>query len=110
MRTIKNPRGSRDWYQKQVWRNRAKHQLKIEPLCATCLRRGTSTPAVLADHEPPHNDDWNAFRLGPLQSLCHDCHNRKHHGNRDYARDIGPDGWPLDPHHPVYGGKTSTPR
>jgi hypothetical protein len=35
------------------------------------------TPASIADHDPPHKGDWNAFRLGPLQSLCRDCHQGK---------------------------------
>jgi hypothetical protein len=64
----------RQWYTLQRWRRIAKHQLRIEPLCALCLKRGLVTPATIADHDPPHRGDWNAFRLGPLQSLCRDCH------------------------------------
>jgi hypothetical protein len=68
-----------------------------EPLCARC--RG---PASIADHEPAHSGDWNKFRLGPLQSLCADCHAAKH-GNwkpRGYDDAIGNDGLPIDPKHP----------
>ena len=91
----------RTWYTLQRWRRRAKHQLRLEPLCALCLKRGLVTPATIADHDPPHRGNWNAFRLGPLQSLCADCHNKKwaddFHG---YSSAIGDDGFPIDPRHP----------
>jgi 5-methylcytosine-specific restriction enzyme A len=91
----------RSWYSLQRWRRRARHQLKLEPLCASCLKVNRITPATIADHDPPHKGDWNAFGLGPLQSLCVDCHQRKFaddaHG---YSCAIGDDGFPLDPKHP----------
>ena len=91
----------RTWYTLQRWRRRAKHQLRLEPLCALCLKQGRLTPATIADHDPPHRGDWNAFRLGPLQSLCRACHQGKwaddHHG---YSSVIDDDGFPLDPRHP----------
>jgi hypothetical protein len=91
----------RSWYSLQRWRRRAKHQLAIEPLCAICLERGRTTPATIADHHPPHGGDWNKFRLGPLRSLCRDCHagawaDDKH----GYRCDVGDDGLPTDPRHP----------
>jgi 5-methylcytosine-specific restriction enzyme A len=101
---IANPAQSlpwREWYGLLRWKKRARHQLMIEPLCAPCLRQARITPATIADHNPPHRGDWNAFRLGPLQSLCADCHKRKWaddlHG---YRCDIGDDGLPIDPKHP----------
>jgi 5-methylcytosine-specific restriction enzyme A len=101
---IANPPQSlpwREWYGLLRWKKRARHQLKIEPLCAACLKQGRITLATVADHDPPHRGDWNRFRLGPLQSLCFDCHKRKSaddiHG---YRCDIGDDGLPIDPNHP----------
>ena len=80
----------RSWYSLQRWRVRAKHQLRIEPLCALCLARNCITPATIADHDPPHKGDWNKFRLGPLQSLCRDCHKGKWATDaRGYSSDIG---------------------
>ena len=72
--TAANPQSQpwRTWYGLQRWMARARHQLHIEPLCAACLERGRITPATVADHHPPHHGDWNAFVLGPLQSLCAD--------------------------------------
>jgi 5-methylcytosine-specific restriction enzyme A len=83
----------RSWYSLQSWRTRAKHQLRLEPLCALCAEQGRVVPATIADHHPGHGGDWNKFRLGPLQSLCRDCHKRKWaddaHG---YRCAIGDDG------------------
>jgi 5-methylcytosine-specific restriction enzyme A len=91
----------RTWYTLQRWRRRAKHQLTIEPLCAECLKTGRVTAATIADHNPPHKGDWTKFRLGPLQSLCADHHNRKWADDRHgYTTTIGDDGFPLDPKHP----------
>jgi 5-methylcytosine-specific restriction enzyme A len=91
----------RTWYSLQRWRARAKHQLSIEPLCALCLAQNRITPATIADHHPPHKGDWNKFRLGPLQSLCHDCHKGKWASDRHgYSSAIGDDGFPIDPRHP----------
>jgi 5-methylcytosine-specific restriction protein A len=91
----------RDWYSLQSWRRQAKHQLSIEPLCARCLERNRIVGATISDHHPPHKGDWNAFRRGPLQSLCADCHQGKWADDkRGYRTDIGDDGYPLDPKHP----------
>jgi 5-methylcytosine-specific restriction enzyme A len=88
----------REWYGLQRWKRRARHQLKVDPLCAGCLAKGKVTPATIADHCVPHRGDWNEFRLGRLQSLCADCHNRKWADDRrGYRCDIDDDGLPIDP-------------
>jgi hypothetical protein len=47
------------------------------------------------------------FLLGPFQSLCGECHRsaKRYVELRGYRLDIGPDGWPTDPRHPVYGSR-----
>ena len=92
----------RNWYGlAERGRRVAIISFRIEPLCASCLERGRLTGATVADHNPPHKGVWNAFRLGPLQSLCADCHNRKWANDANgYRRDTGDDGFPLDPNHP----------
>jgi hypothetical protein len=99
----------RQWYQLNIWRRRRRLHLQQEPLCAFCIDRGVATPAVIADHVVPHRGNWNAFRLGTLQSLCNDCHVRmKHHFDlHGYTSEIGADGWPLDPRHPANGGNNA---
>jgi 5-methylcytosine-specific restriction endonuclease McrA len=101
---IANPAQSlpwRSWYSLQRWRKRAHRQLRIEPLCALCLGRDRITSATIADHNPPHKGDWNAFRLGPLRSLCRDCHQGQWAvDKRGYRDDVGDDGFPIDANHP----------
>lgn len=91
-------------YGRRNWRRRAKKQLQAEPLCARCAERGLVVPAEVADHQTPHNGDPFKFLHGPLQSLCRHCHNghKKFEEHRGYRRDIGLDGLPLDPAHPIY--------
>jgi 5-methylcytosine-specific restriction endonuclease McrA len=91
----------RSWYSLQRWRTRAKHQLQVAPLCALCEEQGRIVPAEVADHHPRHGGDYNAFTLGPLRSLCADCHNRQWAVDaRGYSSAIGDDGLPIDPAHP----------
>jgi 5-methylcytosine-specific restriction endonuclease McrA len=91
----------RSWYSLQRWRRRAKHQLKLEPLCALCLERNRLTPATVADHHPRHGGDYNKFRLGALRSLCRDCHQGAWATDRKgYSNAVGDDGYPLDKNHP----------
>ena len=91
------------YYSTSFWLRRRKLQLKHEPLCQMCLARGIVTPAKVADHIEPHQGDWNKFKLGALQSLCFNCHDRTKrlidlHG---YGLDVDDDGWPTDPKHPA---------
>jgi len=79
------------------------HQLRIEPLCRLCDQRGLVVPATVADHIVDHCGDWNQFRLGELQSLCEECHERKH--NRlgpalRVSKAVDDNGLPIDPRHP----------
>jgi 5-methylcytosine-specific restriction enzyme A len=91
----------RSWYNLQSWRKRARHQLQIKPLCALCEEQGRVTPATIADHHPRHGGDYNKFRLGPLRSLCRDCHQGVWAvDKRGYSHAVGVDGYPLDARHP----------
>jgi HNH endonuclease len=68
-----------------------------------CLERGLARPAFAADHVRPHRGDANEFFLGPLQSLCRECHDRvkRFQENRGYLPDVGVDSCPIDPNHPA---------
>jgi hypothetical protein len=98
-------RRPRDWPQLNCHRKRAKHQLKIEPLCSFCMGKGLAVPATVADRVVPHRGDWNKFRLGKLQSLCKPCHDRtKQIEQPGYRLTFGIDGLPIDPMHPFHRG------
>jgi 5-methylcytosine-specific restriction endonuclease McrA len=91
-------------YSKRRWRRMSKAQLQREPLCQECLKKGIITIATVADHVEPHRGDPNKFWLGALSSLCSRCHGATKqqvelHG---YSREIGADGMPVDPAHPIY--------
>lgn len=90
-------------YGKQRWRNRAKQQLRAHSLCCMCEEHGVVTLADVADHVIPHNGDEQLFWFGKLQSLCYSHHNstKQQIENKGYVNDIGVDGWPVDPAHPV---------
>ncbi len=95
----------RSWYNLQRWRTRAKHQLQVEPLCALCKEQGRIVPATIADHHPPHRGNYNKFILGPLRSLCRECHQGAWAIDRKgYSSAVGDDGFLLDPKHPFNRG------
>jgi 5-methylcytosine-specific restriction enzyme A len=93
----------REWYSFQQWKNIRAHQLRAKLLCVICEAEGRLTVATVADHHPAHEGDFNAFILGPLRSLCSQCHDnlqpRFKHKPYD-SKAIGADGFPLDPAHP----------
>src|SRR6516164_3213112 len=54
------------WYGSASWAKRRAHQQRVvQPLCEECLAVGKVTVAVVADHHPPHGNDWWAFRFDP---------------------------------------------
>jgi hypothetical protein len=94
------------WYKTYRWQRRRIAQLRAFPWCTTCETRGTPTAATVVDHVEPHHGDHRAFWFGKLQSLCKQCHDstKRIEELRGYSTEIGLDGWPVDPSHPVYQG------
>ena len=92
------------WYSTARWARIRRHQLLEHPLCAYCAERGIVQLANICDHVEPHHGDINKFWLGKLQSLCKPCHDgaKREIELHGYRRDIGLDGYPLDPNHPCY--------
>lgn len=94
-------------YDTQRWRRIRRHHLAAHPLCEKCEANGLIIPAEEVHHIVPHRGDLVLFFLGKLQSLCKRCHDgitqqKERYG---FTNDIGADGWPTDPKHPVYGKK-----
>jgi len=86
----------RRWYELERWRKRRRAQLRCQPLCVSCLKRGRVSVATIADHVDEHCGNWVAFLTAPLQSLCRECHELKHGRLRAATVQIGLDGWPID--------------
>ena len=74
------------------------------PVLLPCLECAIVTPATICDHVEPHYGDVNKFWLGTFQSLCKSCHDstKRFIEKHGFRPDIGLDGMPLDPRHPVY--------
>jgi 5-methylcytosine-specific restriction endonuclease McrA len=91
------------WYDLHRWTKRSQQQLHDHPLCAICLKRGRVTPAEVADHVIPHKNNYEMFWWGDLQSLCSSCHSstKRQEEIHGYSREIGMNGWPVDPDHPA---------
>jgi 5-methylcytosine-specific restriction endonuclease McrA len=90
------------WYNKKAWRGRAKAQLRAQPLCKMCNATGVVRQASVADHVVPHRGDSKLFWFGELQSLCwsHHSKSKQQMETIGYSKEIGSDGFPLDPNHP----------
>jgi len=101
---VKHPENPRDWYGLGRWKIKQRAQIRAQPLCQFCIEKGLVVRAVIADHVEPVRGDWNSFWTGKLQSLCRSCHesDKKYQDHRGFRRDIGEDGFPMDPEHPVY--------
>ena len=60
------------------WRKARSQFLRANPLCASCLAQGVTTPAIVVDHIIPHRGDmaifWNVLNWQPL---CAHHHNVK---------------------------------
>jgi 5-methylcytosine-specific restriction protein A len=72
---------SKCFYNSKAWRVLSKRQLRLEPLCAECLKAGRTQAAAIADHIRPIKRGGARLDIENLQSLCRACHNRKHGKN-----------------------------
>lgn len=106
-------------YKTARWQKLRLAHLAEEPLCRMCLARGVVNDGSLrpdgsyqderrrrylvVDHVEPHRGDETKFFAGPFQTLCPDDHDRRKQAeeHRGFANDVGLDGWPIDPAHPV---------
>ena len=65
-------------YSNPVWKTIRRVQLSKQPLCQSCLNRGTINSANHIDHVFPWRQIGNeAFLQNIFQSLCHECHSYK---------------------------------
>jgi 5-methylcytosine-specific restriction protein A len=75
-----------------------------EPLCRMCQAQGRVTAASVVDHITPHKKNLVLFSTySNTQSLCTNCHNsaKQYIEKRGYSKEVGSDGWPIDPKHPA---------
>jgi len=75
-------------YNTRKWKKLRKYHIQNNPLCAECLKHGMLKSADQVHHITPFIEGKNleqiiflAFDPKNLQSLCHDCHKKKHQKN-----------------------------
>jgi hypothetical protein len=90
-------------YKTARWRAIRQQQLRAHPLCKRHLDRARVVKATVVHHVDRHNGDPIKFFAGPFESLCAHCHDSDAQGEEriGYSRQIGEDGFPVDPRHPM---------
>ena len=70
-------------YQDKRWKRLRKAKLRANPLCEECERMGKTTQTEHVHHIIPFDIEGDyeelAFDYDNLQSLCHECHVKKHY-------------------------------
>lgn len=91
----------RKLYRTARWQAVRTAQLRNHPLCHKCLQRGHVTPATVCHHEDRETKKTN-FYGGPFLSVCSPCHDGPIQSAErlGFSKEVGADGWPLDPAHP----------
>lgn len=85
---------SRAFYHSAAWQScRSSYIRKAGGLCEDCLERGEITPGVEVHHVieltlDNIGDPRIALNHDNLRLLCHDCHSKRHHGEREPRRYI----------------------
>jgi len=72
----------RRFYQSRKWTEASKRHRQHEPLCRECLKNGITRLAQMVDHIIPISEGGSKFDESNLQSLDHECHNKKRGGER----------------------------
>lgn len=75
-------------YNSQRWKKLRKLKKNISPFCERCYAKGKYVPAYIVHHKEyitdlNYLDDNVFFNLDNLESLCQDCHNKEHFGEKE---------------------------
>ena len=75
-------------YDSKRWIRLRQLKKNISPFCERCLANGLYVPAKIIHHKEYITDlnflDDNIFyNLDNLESLCQDCHNKEHFGEKE---------------------------
>lgn len=75
-------------YHSKKWEKLRKLKKNISPFCERCLLDGKYTPARIVHHkeyitDQNFMDDNVFFNIENLESLCQDCHNKEHFGEKN---------------------------
>lgn len=75
-------------YKSKRWEKLRLLKKNISPFCERCLLNGVYTPVRIIHHKEyitdlNYYDDNVFFNLDNLESLCQDCHNKEHFGEKE---------------------------
>lgn len=71
-------------YDTRAWRRLSDKKKTVDPFCEPCLKEGRHTIARIVDHIVEIKDDPSlAYNWDNLESMCHDCHNKKTRDEKD---------------------------
>jgi 5-methylcytosine-specific restriction protein A len=100
---------SEHWRRTKRWERMRRLHLQRHPLCVMCEARGKIVAAQIVDHVKPHKGDARLFwdNLNNWQSVCKPCHDgvKAQIERSGFSKEIGIDGWPIDPNHPANRGR-----
>lgn len=79
-------------YNCKRWRDLRKQKLLMNPTCERCAKKGKINSAYIIHHKDyvtdlNYNDDEVFYNINNLESLCFECHNVEHFGEREYSFD-----------------------
>jgi 5-methylcytosine-specific restriction protein A len=90
----------RKWYSTARWLAARLAQLRKQPLCERCLKRGVIRAATVVHHTTTHKGDaelfWDASKYASSCADCHDVDEQRIERGGRARQDVGDDGWPLD--------------
>lgn len=101
----------RKLYNTARWHRTRTYQLRQEPLCQSCKRKGYVVQATVCHHMDKDSKlDPERFFHGPFESRCTECHNATDQQIEriGFSTEVGSDGWPISPDHPANRVKSAT--
>jgi 5-methylcytosine-specific restriction endonuclease McrA len=86
------------------WRRESAEFLRLNPMCAPCMRAGRRTKASVVHHKRPHRGNqrlfWDRANWEGRCTTCHaDAQGPEATGRVETYRGAASDGIPLDPEH-----------
>lgn len=90
-------------YRTARWLKLRAQKLAEEPLCERHKAKGKVVPATVVNHQEPHKGNTTLFYdYDNLESVCAECHDNviATEERLGYSKEIGDDGWPVDPRNP----------
>lgn len=74
-------------YKSKKWEKLRLLKKNISPFCERCLQEGIYTPGKIVHHKEyitdlNYEDDMVFFNIENLETLCQECHNKEHFGEK----------------------------